>query len=66
MPKVRVTRNVFLEDRQGIKFADVVNDSEQPFDSVLAFFNDADRQRRMEESELHHDPRTTGWCRARA
>ena len=55
MPKVRVTRNAFLEDRQGIKFADVVNDPEQPFDSVLAFFNDADRQRRMEESELHHD-----------
>ena len=55
MPKVRVTRNAFLEDRQGIKFADVVNDPEQPFDSVLAFFDDADRQRRMEESELHHD-----------
>ena len=55
MPKARVTRNAFLEDRQGIKFVDVVNDPEQPFDSVLAFFNDADRQRRMEESELHHD-----------
>jgi hypothetical protein len=55
MPKVRVTRNAFLEDRQGIKFADVVNDPEQPFESVLAFFDDADRQRRMEESELHHD-----------
>ena len=55
MPRVRVTRQAFLEDRQGVKFADVVNDSDQPFDSVLAFFNDADRQRRMEESELHHD-----------
>ena len=55
MPKVRVTRNAFLEDRQGIKFTDVVNDPEQPFGCVLAFFNDADRQRRMEESELHHD-----------
>jgi hypothetical protein len=55
VPEVRVTRNAFLEDRQGIKFADVVNDPEQPFDSVLEFFNDADRQRRMEESELHHD-----------
>jgi hypothetical protein len=50
-----VTRSTFLEDRQGIKFADVVNDPEQPFDSVLAFFNDADRQQRMEEAELHHD-----------
>lgn len=55
MPKANVTRNSFLEDRQGIKFTDVVNDPAQPFDSVLAFFNDADRQRRMEESELHHD-----------
>lgn len=55
MRKVRVTRNAFLQDRQGIKFADVVHDAEQPFESVLAFFNDAGRQRRMEESELHHD-----------
>ena len=55
MPKARVTRNTFLEDRQGVKFADVVNDPEQTFDSVLAFFNDADRQRRMEDSEEHHD-----------
>jgi hypothetical protein len=55
MAKARVTRNAFLEDRQGVKFADVVNDPELPFDSVLAFFDDADRQRRMEESELHHD-----------
>jgi hypothetical protein len=50
-----VTRSTFLKDRQGNKFADVVNDPEQPFDTVLEFFADADRQRRMEESELHHD-----------
>ena len=55
MPKTRVTRNSFLEDRQGMKFADVLNDPMQPFDTVLEFFNDDDRQRRMEESELHHD-----------
>ncbi len=55
MPKVRVTRKIFLQDRQGKTFADVVNDAEQPFDIVLEFFNDADRQRRMEESEIHHD-----------
>ncbi len=55
MPHVRVTRNEFLEDRQGKTFADVVNDPDQPFDTVLEFFNQADRQRRMEESELHHD-----------
>jgi hypothetical protein len=55
MAKARVTRKDFLEDRQGKTFADVANDPKQPFDVVLEFFNDADRQRRMEESELHHD-----------
>ncbi len=55
MPIARVTRKDFLEDRQGKTFADVVNDPEQPFDEVIRFFCDADRQRRMEESELHHD-----------
>ena len=55
MAKTRVTRDNFLENPQGKSFADVVNDPEQPFDSVLEFFNDADRQRRMEESEIHHD-----------
>ncbi|MCA9126933.1 MAG: hypothetical protein KDB22_07605 [Planctomycetales bacterium] len=55
MAMTRVTRASFLEDRQGIKFADVLNDPNQPFDAVLEFFNDDDRQRRMEEAELHHD-----------
>ena len=55
MARARVTRDDFLEDSQGRTFADVVNDREQPFDCVLAFFDDADRQRRMEEAELHHD-----------
>lgn len=55
MPKARMTRNDFLDDRQGKTFADVVDDPEQPFDIVLEFFSDANRQRRMEESELHHD-----------
>ena len=55
MPKTRVTRDDFLDDRQGKTFADVVNDPEQPFDVVFEFFGDADRQRRMEEAELHHD-----------
>jgi hypothetical protein len=55
MPKVTLTRKQFLEDRQGRTFADVVNDPDQPFDEVLKFFNDQDRQRRMEESEIHHD-----------
>jgi hypothetical protein len=56
MPRgVRITREGFLEDRQGRTFADVLDDPEQPFDEVLAFFNDPQRQRRMEEAEIHHD-----------
>ena len=55
MLKARVTREDFLDDRQGRTFVDVANDPEQPFEVALEFFSDADRQRRMEESELHHD-----------
>ncbi|MGD9724435.1 MAG: hypothetical protein AB7O59_24280 [Pirellulales bacterium] len=50
-----ISRQVFLEDRQGRTFADVLNDPDQPFDAALEFFNDPDRQRRMEESEVHHN-----------
>lgn len=55
MAAISITREQFLEDRQGRTFADVLNDPEQPFEQVLAFFSDADRQRRMEESEVHHN-----------
>ncbi len=55
MPAATITRQQFLDDRQGRTFADVSNDPEQPFDEALAFFNDANRQRRMEESEVHHN-----------
>ena len=55
MPNVRVTREKFLHDRQGKTFRDVLDDPKQPFDEVLEFFQDANRQRRMEESELHHN-----------
>ena len=55
MAKVIIRREDFQQDRQGRTFADVSGDSQQPFDEVLAFFNDQDRQRRMEESELHHN-----------
>ncbi len=55
MPRVVITRAKFMEDNQGRTFSDVVNDPEQPFDAVLEFFNDDSRQRRMEESEIHHD-----------
>lgn len=50
-----ITREMFLEEIQGRTFSDVVNDPDQPFDAVLEFFNDESRQRRMEESEIHHD-----------
>jgi len=53
--KATITREEFLEDRQGRTFADVLNDPEQPFDEVLGFFSDENRQQRMEESELHHE-----------
>lgn len=55
MPNTRITREKFLGDRQGKTFRDVLADPKQPFDQVLDFFQDANRQRRMEESELHHD-----------
>ena len=54
MPRVIITRQDFLQDRQGRAFADLVNDPEQPFDMVLDFFNCEDRQRRMVESEVRY------------
>jgi hypothetical protein len=32
-----------------------LDDPQQPFDEVLAFFSDPERQRRMEDAEIHHD-----------
>jgi hypothetical protein len=55
MNRVVIHRRDFLEDRQGRTFADVVADAAQPFEQLLEFFSDPDRQRRMEEAELHHD-----------
>jgi hypothetical protein len=55
MASAKITRKDFLEDRQGKTFVDVVDDPEYPFEVALEFFSDADRQRRMEESETHHD-----------
>lgn len=52
---VTVTRESFMAHRQGRTFADVVNDPDQPFEDVLAFFTNPERQRRMEDSEIHHD-----------
>ena len=55
MPSITITREEFVGDRQGRTFADILNDPELPFDEVLEFFSDENRQRRMEESEIHHD-----------
>jgi hypothetical protein len=55
MSRVTITRRDFLQDRQGRTFADVLDDPEQPLDAVLEFLNDEACQRRMEESEIHHD-----------
>ena len=52
---VRIGAKAFLDDRQGRTFVDVVNDSNAAFEELLRFFSDENRQRRMEESELHHD-----------
>jgi hypothetical protein len=52
---ITITRDEFLADRQGRTFVDVATESERPFEEALKFFNDGERQRRMEESELHHD-----------
>ena len=55
MPRVTITRRDFSQDRQGRTFADVLEDPEQPLDTVLEFFSNEARQRRMEEAEIHHD-----------
>ena len=55
LTNVTITLETFLADKQGRTFADVTNDPERPFEPVLGFFSDEDRQRRMEESEIHHD-----------
>ncbi|NLY00016.1 MAG: hypothetical protein GXY83_28290 [Rhodopirellula sp.] len=52
---VVIHRDGFLLDRQGRTFADVANDPELPFDEILRFFSDESRQRRLMESEIHHD-----------
>ena len=55
MQNVKITLEKFLDDHQGRTFSDVVKDPGQPLDAVFEFFNDDNIQRRMEESEIHHD-----------
>src|SRR5436305_783112 len=45
----------FAQDRQGRRFADVLNDARISFPAILAFFNDPHRQQRLLDSELYHD-----------
>jgi hypothetical protein len=52
---VTITKDDFVNDRQGRTFADVLENPDQPFDELLVFFSDENRQRRMEEAETHHD-----------
>lgn len=52
---VTITKKDFLDDRQGRTFVDVVDDPDFSFEEVLQFFSDEGRQRRMEDSEIHHD-----------
>jgi hypothetical protein len=52
---VSISKDEYLADRQGRTFVDVVTHSEKAFVAALEFFKDPDRQRRMEESEIHHD-----------
>ena len=50
-----LTKDDFLRDPQGAKFRDVTTALGVAFDAWIAFFSDKNRERRMEESEIHHD-----------
>ena len=50
-----ITRQAFLSDTQGSRFKDVIENYPSYFDEAIAFFNNDDRLRRMEDSETHHD-----------
>ncbi len=54
MAAAHVTRQEFLQDRQGRLLSDVLDDPEQPLDTLLDFFNRPDRQRQMEEAETYY------------
>lgn len=45
----------FSHDHQGRRFADVMSDTRISFPAILTFFEDAARQQRLVDSELHHD-----------
>ncbi len=49
-----ITKDDFLSDPTGAKFADVVRDPCIEFQAWLDFFSDQARQIRMEDAEEHH------------
>ena len=53
MPKLTTTRHDCLQDHQRKRFADVLNNSQQPFDAVLDFFT-CGGQHSMQDSETQH------------
>ena len=52
MKAVVLTRTEFVHERHEQAFAE---QWDPLFDAVREFFNCGDRQRRMEETEIHHD-----------
>jgi hypothetical protein len=53
--RITITGQIFLADRQGRTFTDVVTNPDFVFQTVLEFFDNEDRQWRMENAEVHHD-----------
>jgi hypothetical protein len=51
MPKLTVTRHDFLPNHRRRRFAEMVNDSEQPFDAALDYFVCGGQERPMQDSE---------------
>lgn len=45
----------FASDPQGRRYSDVLKYNPISFTEIIGFFEDPERQRRMVESELHHD-----------
>lgn len=54
MSGVVISRHDLLRDPRGKVFADLLNDPEQPFDTILEFFNSESRQRCMVDSEVRY------------
>ncbi len=55
MIKLPTARHDVFHDRQGRTFADVVNDSEQPFNAVLDVFVCGAQPRPVQDSQTHHE-----------